>query len=86
MRQRQDVMSGGSYESSNDQRLHFGIGTATAVDKIDVRWPSGLVEHVALPGVDRIYAIEEGKGVVPSVYDSISRNSGTGPSASGAVK
>jgi hypothetical protein len=71
VRQRADVMSGGSYESSNDQRLHFGLGTATAVAKLEVRWPSGFVEQVEIPGVDRYYAIEESKGIVPSVYDSM---------------
>jgi enediyne biosynthesis protein E4 len=72
-RQRGDVMSGGSYESSNDQRPHFGLGDATTIDKIEVHWPSGAVEQVKAPGVDRIYAIEEGKGIVPSVYDSIAK-------------
>jgi hypothetical protein len=69
MRQRADVMSGGSYESSNDQRPHFGIGDATSVDSVEIHWPSGLVEHVTLPGVDRFFSIEEGKGVVPSPFD-----------------
>ena len=75
MRERGDVMSGGSYESSNDQRLHFGIGTATAVTKLEIHWPSKSVEYVSLPSVDRFYAIEEGKGVAPSVYDSIAQAS-----------
>jgi hypothetical protein len=74
IRQRADVMSGGSYESSNDQRLHFGLGQATAVDALEVRWPSGLVENVKLPGVDRFFAIEECKGLVPSVYDAIAKH------------
>jgi hypothetical protein len=65
VRQRADVLSGGSYESSNDQRPHFGIGDATAVDALEVHWPSGLIEKVKLPQVDRFYALEEGKGVVP---------------------
>jgi enediyne biosynthesis protein E4 len=69
IRQRGDVMSGGSYESSNDQRPHFGIGDAITVSKLEIRWPSGFVQEVPLPGVDRFYQIEEGKGVVPSVYD-----------------
>jgi enediyne biosynthesis protein E4 len=76
IRRREDVMSGGSYESSNDQRLHFGIGAATAVSKLEIHWPSGFVEQVPLPTVDRIYAIEEGKGVVPSVYDNMTWNHG----------
>jgi enediyne biosynthesis protein E4 len=73
IRQRGDVMSGGSYESSNDQRLHFGLGDANSVSKLEIRWPSGAVEEVSLPGVDRFYQIEEGKGVVPSVYDAIAQ-------------
>jgi hypothetical protein len=74
MKQRGDVMSGGSYESSNDQRLHFGLGDASTVSAVEVHWPSGFVEQVSLPSVDRIFAIEEGKGVVPSVYDAIAQN------------
>jgi hypothetical protein len=71
LRQRGDVMSGGSFESSNDFRLHFGLGENTKVDKVEIRWPDGKQEIVALPGVDRYFAIEEGKGLVPSVYDAI---------------
>jgi enediyne biosynthesis protein E4 len=70
-RQRGDVMSGGSFESSNDFRLHYGLGEATTVDKVEIRWPDGQKETVALPGVDRYFAIEEGKGLVRSVYDTI---------------
>ncbi len=70
-RQRGDVMSGGSFESSNDFRVHFGLGEATAVSKAEIRWPDGAKETYTLPGVDRYYAIEEGKGLVPSIYDSI---------------
>lgn len=64
MRQRNDVLSGGSYISSNDQRVHFGLGLATKIDGVDIHWPSGTIEKVQLPGVDRIYTIEEGKGIV----------------------
>jgi len=71
MRQRGDVMSGGSFESSNDQRIHFGLGSASKVDGVEIRWTSGFVEHVSLPSVDRYFVIEEGKGLVPSVYDAI---------------
>ena len=64
MRQREDVLSGGSYISSNDQRVHFGLGDAIKVDAVEVHWPSGAVEKVQLPGVDRIYTIQEGKGLL----------------------
>jgi hypothetical protein len=62
IRQRADVMSGGSFESSNDQRPHFGLGQATSVDAVEIHWPDGAVEHLILPGVDRFFVIEQGKG------------------------
>jgi hypothetical protein len=65
-RQRSDVTSGGSFASSPDQRLHFGIGAATTVEEIEVHWPSGLWEHVNIPGIDRIVTITEGKGTAVS--------------------
>jgi hypothetical protein len=64
VRQRADVISGGSYGSSSDQRLHFGLGTATKVDKCEIQWPSGKKEEVLVPGVDRILTVVEGRGVV----------------------
>ena len=64
MRQRDDVLSGGSYGSSSDQRPHFGLGQATKIDDIEVHWPSGKVEHFTIPGVDRIVTITEGTGTV----------------------
>jgi len=69
IRQRADVLSGGSFASSNDQRLHFGIGQNAAVGRVEIHWPSGAIERLALPAVDRFFAVEEGKGIVPSVYD-----------------
>lgn len=63
-RQRGDVYSGGSYASSSDQRLHFGLGSATKIDKIEIYWPSGGKEEITVPSLDRIFRVEEGKGVV----------------------
>jgi enediyne biosynthesis protein E4 len=63
-RQRGDVFSGGSYASSSDQRLHFGLGSATKIDKVEIRWPSGTKEEIAVPQIDRIYTVVEGKGSV----------------------
>jgi len=63
MRQRDDVLSGGSYLSSNDQRVHFGLGDATDAGKAEIHWPSGNKETLKLPAVDRIYTITEGKGI-----------------------
>jgi enediyne biosynthesis protein E4 len=63
IRQRADVFSGGSYASNSDLRLHFGLGSATQVDKLEIHWPSGAREEISVPGVDRILTVVEGKTV-----------------------
>jgi len=67
MRQRQDVMSGGSYVSSNDPRPHFGLGEATDAGTVEIHWPSGAKETVKLPAVDRIFSIAEGHGITAAL-------------------
>ena len=62
MKQREDVISGGSYLSSNDPRPHFGLGQVMKIDDIEIHWPDGKVEHVTVPGIDRIATISEGSG------------------------
>jgi hypothetical protein len=64
VRQRADVFSGGSYASSSDQRVHFGLGATTKIDKVEIHWPSGEKSEVTPPAVDRIYTVVEGKGIV----------------------
>jgi hypothetical protein len=63
IRQRGDVLSGGSYLSSNDMRVHFGLSDAADAGTAEVHWPSGAKEMVKLPAVDRIYIIAEGQGI-----------------------
>jgi hypothetical protein len=62
IKQRGDVISGGSYLSSNDPRPHFGLGQATKIEDIEIHWPDGKVEHVTVPSIDRIVTISEGSG------------------------
>ena len=69
MRQRGDVLSGGSYISSNDMRVHFGFGNLDKVDQVEIHWPSGSVEKLRLPFIDRIYTITEGKGVTGAMCE-----------------
>jgi enediyne biosynthesis protein E4 len=61
IRQRADVFAGGSYASSSDPRLHFGLGTATKIDKLEIHWPDGVVQQVPATAVDRILTITEPK-------------------------
>jgi hypothetical protein len=65
IRQRGDVLSGGSYLSSNDPRVHFGLGDAAKVDGVEIHWPDGTVQKLTLPAVDRIFTVEEGRGLAP---------------------
>ncbi len=62
VRQRQDVVSGAVYCSQNDMTLHFGLGAATKVDKLEIKWPDGSVETFDVPAIDRVVTITEGKG------------------------
>ncbi len=62
-RQRADVVAGGSFASSSDPRLHFGLGTSAHIDSIEVHWPDGTKEPFTLPGIDAIYTLLEGRGV-----------------------
>ena len=67
MRQRQDVLSGGSYVSTNDPRPHFGLGDVTDPGTAEIHWPSGTMETYKLPVVDRIFTIVEGKGITTAL-------------------
>lgn len=69
-RQRGDVLSGGSYLSSSDMRVHFGLGDSMKVDQLEIHWPSGTVEKLAVPNVDRIVTVVEGKGIRPASTDT----------------
>ncbi len=63
--QTEEIRSGGSYLSQNDLRVHFGLGKATKVDEIEIRWNSGKVETIKNVSADKFYAILEGEGIVP---------------------
>jgi hypothetical protein len=71
MRQRGDVISGGSYVSTNDPRLHFGLGDATSAVSAEIHWPSGAIETVKLLNTDRIYTITEGRGVTGALCGGV---------------
>jgi enediyne biosynthesis protein E4 len=65
MTQTHEVRSGASYLSQSDTRIHFGLGSATTVDSVEIRWPSGAIDRVQGIAADRFYAVLEGKGIVP---------------------
>ena len=53
------VTTAGSYLSSGDKRVHFGLGNASVVESIEIRWPSGIVQSLKNVAADRIVQIEE---------------------------
>lgn len=57
-----EVRSGGSYISQNDLRLHFGIGDAVKVERIEVAWPSDRKEAFLDVKANQVVVLEEGKG------------------------
>jgi len=63
MRRRQDVLSGAVYCSQNDATLHFGLGSAMKVEKLEIKWSNGDVETVDMPAIDRVLTITQGRGV-----------------------
>jgi len=63
MTQIDEVRGGGSYNSSNDVRLHFGLGKEADISKLEVRWPSGLHQEFKNVPANAIYEIDEGKDI-----------------------
>jgi hypothetical protein len=80
MTQTDEVHSGGSYLSQNDLRLHFGLGSATKIESVEVHWPSGAVDRIGPLAADKFYAVLEGRGIVPA--DQIRPKLKTSPTGS----
>jgi hypothetical protein len=57
-----EVRSGSSYSSNSDMRVHFGLGQATKIDFVEVRWPSGLRERFDNLSINAIQELKEGSG------------------------
>ncbi len=62
---RQDVLSQSSFYSQNDLRLHFGLGPSKTAERVEVHWPSGLVETYRNVTGDRILTFKEGEAKTP---------------------
>ena len=60
--QMQELILGGSYLSGNTKTLHFGIGDAERISRLEVRWPCGRVTTMNDVAVDRTVVIIEGRG------------------------
>jgi hypothetical protein len=64
-----DQRQGGrSYQSAHDGRLHFGLGSRSQVEALEIRWPSGAVETLKNLAADQILTVKEGAGLVAHPY------------------
>jgi hypothetical protein len=66
-RQIDEVMSGGSFYSQNDLALHFGLGKATVIDRLAVRWPSGEAQEWKKVAANHRLAIVEGNPTIAEI-------------------
>jgi len=62
-RQIDEVRSGGSYFSQSDLRVHFGLGKATKVDLLEIRWQSGQVDTIKDVAANQVVHLKEAQGI-----------------------
>ncbi len=62
--QTQHVVGGGSYLSSSDRRIHFGLGQADRAERIEISWPSGTVDVLENVAAGSFYRVREGEGII----------------------
>jgi hypothetical protein len=55
----QEVSGGSGFSAENQRRLHYGLGAATEVDRVDIRWPSGRRQTLDKPAIGRLHQIRE---------------------------
>jgi enediyne biosynthesis protein E4 len=59
------VTTAGSYESSSDKRVHFGLGSANSASEIQIHWPSGTAQTLKNVKADQILTVTEGNSSNP---------------------
>ena len=58
-RQVQEVTAASGFSAQNQRRLHYGLGAATTVDRVVIRWPSGRLQTIERPPIDTLHRIRE---------------------------
>ena len=67
-----DQRKGGmSYQSAQDPRLHFGLGSHSNVDAVEIQWPSGSVTQLGSIKSDRTITVKEGVGIVERMFPRV---------------
>ena len=72
-----DERKGGmSYQAAQDPRIHFGLGSRTRIDLVEVQWPSGMVTRLKDVAASQILTIQEGAGAVSRAFPRLQGNKG----------
>src|SRR5688572_859380 len=58
-KQVQEVVAATGFSAQNQRRVHYGLGPSTAVDRVVIRWPSGHVQTIEQPAIDRLHQVKE---------------------------
>ena len=69
-KQIRDIKSGNGFSHQSSLNAHFGIGTATGIDQIIIRWPSGIVDTIANPNIDQATLVVEGSTLATNSFSN----------------
>ena len=58
-KQLHEVTAASGFSAQNQRRVHYGLGSAAAVDRVVIRWPSGQVQTIEKPEIDRLHLVKE---------------------------
>jgi hypothetical protein len=70
VRQTTVVRTGYSYLSASDRRVYFGLGHSSKIEKVEIRWPSGVKDTLRNVAPDASYVVTEGKGITGTLPQS----------------
>ena len=57
--QAQEVAAASGFSAQSQRRIHYGLGTATAVDRVVIRWPSGAIQTIEHPAIDQLHKVKQ---------------------------
>jgi hypothetical protein len=57
------LKAGSSYQGQNDLRVHFGLAGAAQADRLEILWPSGIVDTMEAIKANQIVTVTEGRGL-----------------------
>ncbi len=55
----QEVSGGSGFCAQNQRRLHFGLGKTAAIERVEIRWPSGKMQTIRISELNKIHQLKE---------------------------